>query len=351
MQKIALIAHGLGNGGAERVASILANGLSRKNYEVMYLAVYNNVITYNLDADIKYIYLNIDVPNKIKKYIDRSKKISKILDDFQPDFVISFIVQEMLLTSFKGKYQIVYSERTDPASKSKLLRMATKWIYNKAYRVVFQTDNAKDYFDTNIRDKGVVIPNPINMDLPYWKENLHENVIVTACRITPEKNLPMLIKAFARFYDGHRDYILRICGEPRYPEIKNELIRLSEELGIREKIEYLGYCTDVHQVMSRATIFALTSNYEGLSNSMLEALCIGVPTICTDCPSGGAAMYIENGENGFLVGVNDVDALYQQMTILADDIELQEKISNNSVKLREQLAAENIIKQWMAVLH
>jgi glycosyltransferase involved in cell wall biosynthesis len=294
--------------------------------------------------------LNIEDRNKIKKYIKRSKSISDSLDAYKPDVVIAFITQEMLWAGLKGKYRIVYSERTNPAAKSRKLQIITEWLYRRAYKVVFQTSGARDFFCAKIHDKSAIIANPIKMNLPLWKDYEHEKTIITACRITPEKNLKMLIRAFSNFHKSHKDYLLKIYGEPRNQKAKQELIDLAENLGVRQFVEFPGYSRDIHQEMARSTIFTLTSNYEGLSNSMLEALCIGVPTICTDCPSGGAAMFIRESENGFLVSINDSEALSKKLTQLVDDGNLQEKVSTEAVKLRELLSIDQIVNQWLEVI-
>lgn len=350
-KKIAFVAHGLGNGGAERVASILASKFSECGHAVMFLAIYDKRITYQIDERIEYHYLGFDEYTKAVKYVVRAKSICDYLDKFRPDYVISFITQEMMLAGLFRRYKILYSERTDPAAKSKLLRMMTNFLYLRAEKIVFQTPGARDYFCGKIRKKGRIIANPIDtLRLPFWNEQDHDKSIITACRITPEKNLKMLIKAFSKIVEIHKDYTLKIYGEPRYPEAKRELVELAENLGIAGYIEFPGYQSDIHSIMAKSAVFVLTSNYEGLSNAMLEALCIGIPTICTNCPSGGAAMYIQDNSNGFLVAVNDVDELVQKLQLLIENKDIQRKVSKRSIKLRDRLAVENIVEQWEDLL-
>ena len=98
--------------------------------------------------------------------------------------------------------------------------------------------------------------------------------------------------------------------------------------------------------MSNAMIFTLTSDYEGLSNSMLEALAIGIPTVCTDCPPGGAAEYITNAENGFLVPVGGKKEIVEAWTRLAKDEDLRCAFSKKSMTIRDELEMNRIIEKW-----
>ena len=78
-------------------------------------------------------------------------------------------------------------------------------------------------------------------------------------------------------------------------------------------------------------MFVSSSDFEGLSNSMLEAMAMGIPTICTDCPCGGAKMVIENGINGLLTPVGDKDELSAAMQQVADNSQIAHVVTSKSV--------------------
>jgi glycosyltransferase involved in cell wall biosynthesis len=83
---------------------------------------------------------------------------------------------------------------------------------------------------------------------------------------------------------------------------------------------------------------------------MIEALAMGLPTICTDCPCGGARMVIKDGENGLLVPVGDRVALVETIIKIASDNNLAEKLSLEAIKIRELLAVETIVKKWQVLI-
>ena len=199
----------------------------------------------------------------------------------------------------------------------------------------------------SIQKKGVVIPNPINDQIPYFDVKEREKVIMSAGRLKPQKNYPLLIRAFAKFSASFPDYYLDIYGEGYLLE---ELVALADELGVKEKVRFKGFCSDIFPIMAKVGMFVMSSDYEGISNSMLEAIAIGTPTICTDCPVGGARQMIEDQVNGMLVPLGDVDALAAAMCKVAGDKEFAEMLGNNGKKIREKYPIEVIAEKWIGVM-
>src|SRR5699024_3518718 len=132
-------------------------------------------------------------------------------------------------------------------------------------------------------------PNPVNSNLPTWIKSFENKTIITACRLIELKNIPMLIEAFEDLRKVLPGYKLKVFGEG---PLKNELIESVRSLGLSEEITFPGFTTSIYNEMSKASLFVISSNYEGTSNSMLEAMAIGVPVISTDSPIGGARMFI-----------------------------------------------------------
>jgi glycosyltransferase involved in cell wall biosynthesis len=83
---------------------------------------------------------------------------------------------------------------------------------------------------------------------------------------------------------------------------------------------------------------------------MLEALAMGIPSVCTDCPVGGARMTIKNNENGILVPVGDTNAMYEGMKKILMDKQFANELSENAIKIRQELAVEKIVGKWLEVL-
>lgn len=346
--RIAMAVHGLSNGGAERVAALVANHYADVGHDVLFLAVYSPERVYALNPAVEYQYVGGTDQGKLKRAYNRSVRIYRAVREFQVDIVVSFIVDETILCAIRRAAPMVYSLRIDPGQEHNIcLRAIRHYSYSRAKKVIFQTPDARDYFSETIRKKGVVIANPLTRDLPVWKGEAGEKTVITACRLDEQKNLPMLISGFAKFSQSHPDWSCRIYGEG---ELLEELKAWAKSCGVADRVFFPGYAQNIHEIMANAGIFALTSDYEGLSNSMLEALAIGVPTVCTDCPPGGAALYIRDGVNGMLVPVGDSEALSQKLCQMAEDPALCQTMSENARKIRETLDVDRILKCWEQAL-
>lgn len=345
--RIAVLSHGASGGGSERVCTLIANSLVEKGYEVFFYAIHSDKREYYIDERVHYLYGDCTGPNKAIRYIKRTLKLRKFLKKERIDAFISFIYDEGYAAYKSKRIKKIFSLRNDPNQIKESKRGLIDRMYADADCVVFQTEDAKNYFGKNVSSHGIVIPNPIKDNLPEWDADNHKKEIIAAGRLTKQKNFPMLIKAFAEFHKNHEEYKLIICGEGG---LMGELKELASDLGVSDYIDFPGHVTDIHDRMKTSAIYVSSSDFEGLSNSMLEALAIGIPTICTDCPIGGARAWIRDGVNGYLVPVNDYKALSEKLSKVADSEELGKNFSKESKKIKEQLSTAEICNRWEEVL-
>ena len=247
------------------------------------------------------------------------------------------------------RVKIILSERNDPNRfpQSKLLKKIRVLLYQFSDIIVFQTNDAKNFFNKTIQKKGVIIPNPIKEDLPYVNVGKRKREIVNFCRLAPQKNLKMLIDAFSMLCNDHPNFKLSIYG--RGP-LESELREYAEKLLGKDKVTISNYTENIHDKIKDSAMFVSSSDYEGMSNSMLESMAIGLPTICTDCPIGGARMVIKQYENGLLVPVGDTVALYRAMKEVVENEELSNKLSKNATRIRKELSTQNIFVKWLEVI-
>ena len=185
--------------------------------------------------------------------------------------------------------------------------------------------------------------------MPEPWQGEHKKEIIGVGRLEPQKNWPMLLSAFEKFVETHGEYVLTIYGEgPLRTELQE---RINNSAVLNVKVSLPGFIDNMYEVLNKSGIFVLPSNFEGLSNAMLESMALGIPTICTDCPAYGAREVIRDGENGLLIPVGDVDALVEKLCMVADDEMLASTLSRNSVKIREELSLNVIVEQWENVIN
>jgi len=138
-------------------------------------------------------------------------------------------------------------------------------------------------------------------------------VVLGAGRLVEQKDFSTLIRAFARLREG-REARLVILGEGKQ---RHSLEGLAGELGVRDDVLLPGFVENPFRYMARASVFVLSSRYEGLPGVLIQALACGCPVISTNCP-GGSAEILANGKYGPLVDVGDVAAMAEAIELQLD---------------------------------
>jgi len=149
-------------------------------------------------------------------------------------------------------------------------------------------------------------------------------VVLGVGRLAPQKEFPTLIRAFARVR-SQRPARLMILGEGKTPDRRAALLALAGELGIAEDVALPGFQPNPFAYMARASLFVLSSAWEGLPGVLVQALACGCPVVSTDCPSGPAEI-LEQGEYGRLVAVGDEAALAEAIGSTLDNPPERDKL-------------------------
>ena len=162
-------------------------------------------------------------------------------------------------------------------------------------------------------------------------------------RLSQQKNIFMLLRAMKRVLDVFPEYVLEIYGKGEQQE---ELEKYAKELNISDNVKFMGQKANVQTYIVNASVFVSSSDFEGMSNSMLEAMAIGLPVVCTDCPIGGARMVIKNNINGILTPVGDDRIFADEIIGLLKNPEKAKRLGKQASELREQLNIKKIAKEW-----
>ena len=141
-----------------------------------------------------------------------------------------------------------------------------------------------------------------------WLRPGQPPVILGMGRLDPVKDFSSLLRAFAKLR-AEMDCRLILLGKGK---LRDELIGLAAELGIKDQCDLPGFVENPYAWLSKAALFVLSSRFEGFSLALAEALALGIPAVATDCPCGPREI-LDEGRYGPLVPVGDVDALAQAM--------------------------------------
>lgn len=350
-KKICFVVSSITNNGVTRVLSILLDEIDYDSFDVTVLLTKRAKHIRNLNKKAKIIE---GQPLNCKGIIGRFKtmnSIHKILLKENFDKIIAlgdYAAMYMLLGGYGIKTEKVISERNDPNSEpsKKIYRKIRDLIYKSADIMVCQTNDASKYYDGIVK-KRIIIYNPIMPNLPTY-DGKRDKRVVNFCRIDSQKNLPLLLDAFSEFHKEHSDYTLEVYGNG---PLKNEIENYIKDNNMESFVSLKDFCEDIHEKIKSAAMFVSSSDFEGMSNSMLEAMGMGMPVICTDCPIGGAHEVIKSGFNGILVPCRDKKNLISAMKKIAENEKFGDFIGSNAIKINFQLDKKTICEKWWEILN
>ena len=348
--KIVLSDATLMHGGAERVVSILANSLYELGHDVEILLFYDREIWYDINPNIK-----ITISEKLT---DGNSKLGhliwrrKYIKNSGADVVVSFLAPYNMLnivTMFGLKIPLIVADRNDPhrVPVNKFVRAFRDYLYRFADGIVLQSSNNRDYFSNTIRDKSAVIFNPVDvgnfeMAAVRCKDGEKNREIVCVGRVIKQKNPIMLFNAFSNIANDFPEYKLCYIGDG---DMRADIGLLAEQKGLSDRVELNGPTTSVFERIYKSDIFVMTSDYEGMPNALIEAMCIGLPVISTKV--SGATDVIDSGINGILVDCGDEKALENELRRVLSDNEIRKNLGQNAAKLASSLRVDEITQQWI----
>ena len=168
-------------------------------------------------------------------------------------------------------------------------------------------------------------------------------VLISMGDLVPRKNYGAAIRAIAKANDSRLQYM--ICG--RGPELEN-LQALAKELGVENQIHFLGFRTDVKELLTGADMFLFTTRQEGMPRSMMEAMASGLP--CVASRIRGNVDLIEEGVNGYTCLTDDADGYAAAIAKIASDPELREQMRTNNLEKIKQYDV-NVVEQEIRAIY
>lgn len=347
--KVLFVTEDLANGGSERVISVLANGFASKCDSAV-VAIRRDIVKYSLDDKVIYYPFKDDNKGKVSRTLGRVRHLYKAINTFKPDVVVAFDVVPIVYSYIVcklSKVKLVVSERADPKKHEEKGRIGKLYFhaFKKANGAVFQTADAQSYYSVGIQRKSIIIPNPINEEFVIERfKGVRSKEIVTACRLTKQKNLKLFIDIVLDINKKFPEYKGIIYGEgPEYESLYN----YSLGLGGNEIIIFPGRVNNIRDKIFTSQFYLCTSDYEGISNSMLEAMTLGLNVICTDCPVGGARMAIQSGKNGVLFPIGDKEAGVQAICDLITNESKSCLMGEAATDIRNRWSSNIIVDQWI----
>ena len=351
-KKVLFIFPRLGIGGITKSLSFVANCCSERGYETICLSLSDEEQTIPLNKDISIQYLcYTNGKNLLYKFfylLKLKKKIRKI----SPRLIVAFGADYVRMVTFatsKMNIAIIGSERGNPYLYAKKQKDKYVDAFLKCDRVVFQTEGAQKVYGTNIMAKSTIIPNVANQRFhnSSLKREHVTNSIVVCSRLSKEKNVKGIIEAFSLSTMLVSNYVLKIYGDGPEKAVLEEYVA---QKCLKKSVVFLGNVANVFEIEHCAALYVLNSDYEGMPNSLIEAMSLGIPSVATDCPPGGVSFLSDNNRRVKLVPVNDTIELSKAMTLVCTDKKVSKNLSDHSKEILEVLSPKRISAMWLDLI-
>ena len=361
--RIGVVIPNLRLGGAEHVCTLLADELARLGHVV-------TVITFSpveqdllkVGAQVRRHALGFDdiSPSRwaaLRKNVGRVLALRAQLK--QHDVVLSMLAEVNVCLAMAGlgsRTACVATERSNPSvlGLGRVRELLRKVTYGWLDAVVAPTTHTVNWLLNNTRTRvASVITNPLQMPLPARAPHIAPQdwllpgrpVVLAVGRLSPEKQTDHLISAFARTRQAHPQWQLALVGEgPCLAQWQ----ALAQSLGVGDDVVFPGRCGNMAQWYGAASIFVLSSAFEGYPNALLEALASGVPSIAYDCQTGPREL-ITSDVNGVLIPPSDEAALGLALQALMGEPERRERYAQHAKATADAHALAAVARQWEQV--
>jgi len=346
----------MGRGGAERVVSVLSHYFAKAGYEVIVATQWYSENEYVLDERVRRLSVGLTSKEERRgrayQAFARLFHLRACIRRERPDVVISFCAKANFRSAYAltgMRIPLIVSVRNDPQTDYAPHGRAMRYMERKAAGCVFQTPTAQSFFSQAFQERSRIIFNPLSE--VYYEEQpivtVRRKAIVNVGRISAQKNQLMLVHAFEKIAEKYPDYVLELYGGVQDEAIMQQLQDDIRAHNMQERVHFMGTTDTIQNAIRDASLFVLSSDFEGMPNALLEAMALGLPCISTDCPCGGSALLIQDGISGVLVPVGDADALSAAMDELLSDNARAASMSAQAQQIKEQVHPERIAREWM----
>ncbi len=368
MKKTAFLINSMAGGGAEKLLKSLLEQLSDDSYSIELLCLEKDDV-YKVDKDIKVTYLTDwgKSTRGVKKLLFLTIlafRLSRYIKNNKIEIVQSHLFRANYINLlakllFKSKHNAqvvnhsVISRYKEQGIAGKVNLFLIKKLYPFAGKIIsvsniVQNDMQKLFDFTN--EKKVIynmfdieqIQKLANENVNDFKFDGSKKYIISVGRLIPLKRNQDLLCILSKV-DSNVELLFIGEGEER-----NNLEKLSIELSVSSRVHFLGWVDNPYKYMYHSNVLVCTSQTESFGNVLVEAMACGVPAVSTKC--GGPEEIIDDGVNGFLVEIGDVNSLVEKVNLIFNNDELSNKLILNAKKKIELFDSSKILEEYKSIL-
>jgi GalNAc-alpha-(1->4)-GalNAc-alpha-(1->3)-diNAcBac-PP-undecaprenol alpha-1,4-N-acetyl-D-galactosaminyltransferase len=340
--RVLFVYHEFSYGGASKSLAFWLNVLANAGMQV-------SVVTYKSIKIPHY-----EIPDSVKVIGPTSKTFPSVrLNDLftvvkaalsiRPHVMIGLMSVNSFYGYIGGRLsgaKVIVSERGCPSREIGWLVPLKHWAMNQADGAVFQTKGAMSFYSRKLQKKSILIPNPAvtTANRIDFDKRLSEFLFIGRFELR-QKRHDVLLNALKILIKKKPSAVVSFFGDgPDLERVK----KLADQLGVSHNVQFCGVSSNVPEILERYKYFVITSDYEGIPNTLIEAMLAGMACVSTDCEPGGARELITHGQNGLLVGMGNALEVAQAMERLLDDSEFAQTLGENARDIFRKYVAEDI---------
>lgn len=316
------------------------------------------------DNDSPSLFYALSARARRKRVLHR-QRLRDCLQQMQPDVVISPGQSEKYIVPLISKnerwvtireyhyargYRLRYARFQSNYRLSAYLLAIVGNLYQRLFNrqhpydatVVLTRQDAEENYSSTERAKLTTIPNPLTLNSVRFS-NHRSRIVVCAARLEPIKQFDHLIAAWKQVATKHPDWQLHIYGSGTAQPQLEQCIHTAK---LSNSVILKGRSYDMGSALSSGCFFAYCSAFEGFPLVLLEAMSCALPVISYACPCGPADI-IRDGYNGYLVPLNDIDAMAARINELIEHPELVQHLAIGAVETAARHSIDRIAEQWM----
>lgn len=344
-------------GGIERITINLSNSFVEKDFTVTIVSNFktNEIPAYTLSPKVNTIYLSeqkyaaeIGSVNRLSQFLKNLKLIKKYFLSIHNSiiilqtFPISFLY--WLTMGNRNSNKVLNVEHVQYYYYGRIMRALRYVVYKKYNNTIVLTNEDKKCYE-KLKIKVSLIPNGIELNQTEEKCN-RKNIICSLGRLDPQKRFDSLIRAFYKISDKYKDWIVEIYGKG---SVRDELEKLITELNLNNRVFLKGVTNDVNSVLQQSSIFVVSSEYEGFSIALIEAMSNGIACISYDCPTGPGEI-LTNDYDGILVENQNEPEMAIAMEELINNPTKRNTLGKNAKESVKKYDIKQVSNQWEVLL-
>lgn len=335
-------------GGVNRVVSVIASKLAEYGFEVHIISRYDGkknlfplnerIILHELFSEFKSKYISSPIEFLRLKRIIRENNIDVLISAGATFFAIAHLI--------KGVRHFEW-DHVSFWHGNKVLKWCRKIAARKAEKVIVLTEDNKTQFERIPGRKADVVRifNPQTFQVED-KCDIKRKTVFSAGYIGEQKGYDLLIKAWGKIPEQSRSgWELQIAGGDE--GLLESLLSYIKENNITG-IKFLGFRSDIKELMLSSAIYVMSSRWEGLPMVLIEAQSLGMPIVSFNCKTGPKDILIDG--TGILVEDGNINSLAQALTTLMNDTALRAQYQSNALLAANRFDVDSIAKQWVRIL-